>query len=43
MILCTKCRKKFNGLEAQTRKFGKSKKVQCPFCSEWIEYAKAVR
>lgn len=43
MILCTKCKKKFNGLEATVQKFGKSRKVRCPFCGEWIEYAKAVR
>jgi uncharacterized Zn-finger protein len=29
-------------MEAEIRKFGKSRKAKCPYCSEWIEYAKTV-
>jgi hypothetical protein len=43
MFKCTSCLASFDPWAAQVAKFGKSKKILCPHCKEWIEYGRVTR
>ena len=43
MFKCTSCLASFDPWSAQVAKFGKSKKILCPHCKEWIEYGRVTR
>jgi hypothetical protein len=43
MIECDNCKNKFSGWDAEVKKFGKSRKVCCPKCKNWIEYGRVVK